>query len=147
MCKNTCKRSMNPARVILYCAAISILPAQISNSAPVLHIYREKGEMGVISRPTVSCDNFPLARIPNGRLYTIKVSPGWHEIGTTDKPAPIRIDVKADNEYFVRIDYPLNSAFSLGATPVLVPTEQGRREIAGLRPLEGRYIEAGSCGR
>lgn len=138
---------MKPARAILFCAAISLLPAQVSESKAILHIYREKVEMGVASRPTVSCDNFPLARIPNGRIYTIKASPGWHEIGTTDKPAPIRIDMKPGLEYFVRIDYPMNSAFSLGATPVAVPVEQGRMETAKLRPLEERYVEAATCGR
>lgn len=138
---------MKPARIILFCAAISMLPAaQVSDSNAILHIYRQKLEMGVASRPTVSCDNFSLARIPNGRVYTIKASPGWHEIATTDK-APIRVDMKAGNEYFVRIEYPVNAAFSLGATPVLVPAEQGRMEIAGLRTLEGRYIEAAGCGR
>ena len=137
---------MTYARVIVLSAAVSMLPAQVSETQAILHIYRAKAEMGVASRPTVSCDNFALARIPNGRVYTIKASPGWHEIGTTDKP-PIRVDMKADNEYFVRIDYPVNAAFSLGATPVVVSPEQGRMEIAGLRRLEGRYIEAASCGR
>jgi len=99
------------------------------------------------TRPTVSCDNFPVARIENGRVYTMNMSAGRHALGTTDHPLGFFVDVEAGKEYFIRIDFPVNASLPTGAAPVLVPNEQGRAETAKLKPLDARYIETGACGK
>ncbi len=142
---------MRSAFIVTFCGLFSWLPAQTAKKPAqpqgTVHIYREKLEIGTQTRPTVSCDNFPVARIENGRVYTMKMSVGRHVLGTTDHPLGFFVDVEADKEYFVRIDFPVNASLPTGATPVLVPNEQGRAETTKLKPLDGRYIETGTCGK
>ncbi len=125
---------------------ISILSAQTPPQA-TLHIYRQRLSQGTGAHPTVSCDMFPVVRAQNGRVYTMKVSAGRHSFTTVDNPKGILVDVESGKEYFVRIDFSLNSTFAKGANPVLVPPEQGRMETLKLRPLDGQYIEDATCGR
>ena len=136
------------ARVLIFGMAISLLPAQTKQAAPpgVVHIYRLKLSIGVAAHPTVSCDNFPVVRMQNGRVYTMKVSAGRHAFSTSDHPTGINVDIESGKEYFLRIDYPLNANYSTGASAVPVPAEQGRMETMKLRPLDARWIEAATCG-
>ena len=122
-----------------------VLSAQVPDAATV-HIYRYRLTVQTARHPTVSCDAFPIARMQNGRVYTIKASAGWHVFATSDDPTGIRVDILPGKEYFVRIDYPVNSTYSDRATATLVTPELGRMEISKLRVLGGQYIEASSCG-
>jgi hypothetical protein len=130
---------------ILLMVTASLMSAQAPGPATV-HIYRERLNVETARHPTVSCDAFPLARMQNGRVYTIRVSPGWHVFATSDDHTGMRIDIVAGMEYFIRIDYPINSTYSDRATATLVPAEEGHMEISKLRVLDGRYIEASGCG-
>ena len=82
----------------------------------------------------------------NGRVYTMKVSAGTHAFTTVDDPVGISIDVQPGKEYFVRIDYPVNSTSALHASPVQVAPELGSQEIRKLRPLDGWFVKTGACG-
>jgi hypothetical protein len=126
--------------------ALSILSAQTQPQGTV-HIYREKLPVATAAHPTVSCDMFPVARIQNGRVYSMKVSAGRHLFATTHDPTGINVDVEPGKDYFVRIDFTPNAKLHGDATPVLVAPEQGRVETLKLRPLDGQYIEAATCGR
>lgn len=127
-------------------AACALLLAQ-TKPPGMVHIYRLKSTQGKASHPTITCDTFDIAKIQNGRVYTLKVSPGRHNFTTADAPAGINVDVAEGKEYFVRIDYTANASFAVGAVPVLVPPEQGSKEIQGLKPLDAWYIEAATCGQ
>jgi hypothetical protein len=142
---------MKRARILAFWMAMSMLygqpqPRQVQPQATV-YIYRYKLSVGTSAHPTVSCDAFPVVRIQNGRVYSMKVSAGRHSFTTTDDPTGILVDVESGKEYFVRIDFPPNAKFRGDARPVSVAPEQGRMETLPLRPLDGRYIEAATCGR
>jgi hypothetical protein len=137
---------MKHAPTMAFWMALSMLSAQVQPQATV-HIYRYKLSVGAGAHPTVSCDMFPIAKIQNGRVYSLKVSAGRHSFTTTDDQKGIMVDVESGKEYFVRIDFPPNARFRGDASPVLVAPEQGRMEILKLRPLDGQYIEAATCGR
>ncbi len=131
--------------------AIGILAAALafaqSRPTATVHIYRYKLNTGKASHPGVSCDAFPIAKTENGRVFTIQVSAGRHSFTVADSVTTgIDVDAEPGKEYFVRIDYPVNSSFSVGAKPVLVAPEQGRKEIEKLRPLDPWYVEAATCG-
>lgn len=83
----------------------------------------------------------------NGRVYTIKASAGRHNFTVADSPNGIDVDAEPGKEYFVRIDYPPNATFATGALPVLVPPDQGMKEVRKLRPLDRWFIEAATCGK
>jgi hypothetical protein len=112
-----------------------------------LHIYRPRLDVGKAAHPTVSCDAFAIARIQNGRVYTMKISPGRHAFTVGEKTAEIDIEAEAGKEYFLRVDYPPNASFAVGATAVLVDPAEGLKEIKKLRPLDGWFIENATCGK
>jgi hypothetical protein len=143
------KRSLNWKTLIAFSMAVSVIASAQTQppSTGTVHIYRYKLSVGQAAHPTVSCDAFPVARIQNGRVYTMKVSAGRHIFATADNPTGIEVDVKPGKEYFVRIDYPPNASFAVRASPVLVAAEQGRKEISKIRPLDGWFVENAACGR
>jgi hypothetical protein len=132
------------AAIAMSIAAFAQTPAPPTGT---VHIYRYKLTVGQAAHPTVSCDAFPVARIQNGRVYTMHVSPGRHSFATADNATGIDVDVESGKEYFVRIDYPPNASFAVRASPVLVAPEQGRKEISKIRPLDGWFVESATCGR
>lgn len=134
-------------KIFQFCwLALAILsPAQTQKAT--LHIYRPRLSVHEGAHPTVSCDAFPVVRIQNGRVYTMKISPGRHAFTTDANPTGVDVDVEAGKEYFLRIDYPANVSVGASPYPVLVGAEEGRSETSKLRPLDGRYIEAATCGR
>jgi hypothetical protein len=130
-------------------ATFALLSAVSSAQAPspaTVHIYRYRLSVGQAKHPTVSCDAFPVARMQNGRVFTMKVPAGRHVFSTSDDSTGIQVDIAPGKEYFVRIDYPPNFTYSERATAVLVAPEQGRMETSKMRPLDGRFIEAATCG-
>ena len=110
-----------------------------------VHIYRLQVSFGTAVHPTVSCDTYPIAKLQNGHVYTITVPTGTHVFTTVDGPTGVSIHVESGKEYFVRIDYPVNSHLALHAFPVLVPTDQGIGEIRKLKPLDKWFVETAAC--
>jgi hypothetical protein len=133
-------------RLILIVALAVVALAQVQPKATV-HIYRYRLSVGQAARPTVACDDFPVARILNGRVYTMQVSAGRHAFTIGAKPIGLTVDIEPGKEYFVRLDYPPNTLTRIDPAAVLVPPEQGGAEIQKLRPLDKWDVESATCGR
>lgn len=112
-----------------------------------LHVYRLKLEVAHATHPTVSCDNFPIVRLPNGRVYTMKFSEGTHTLLVGDNPDPLNLEVAANKDYYVRIDYPVNAATGSRPSLVVVAPDEAKADIKELRRVDPVYIEAATCGR
>lgn len=112
-----------------------------------VHFYRYLLKVGKAAHPIISCDAFPIARMQNGRVYTMQIPAGRHAIATSENPTGIEVDIEAGKEYFIRIDYATNASFAIRATPVVVPVEVGREETKKLRPLDGWLVEDATCGK
>ncbi len=140
----TILRRIASCLLLLTAGALAFAPAVPSGR---VHFYRYLMEVGKASHPIISCDAFPIARMQNGRVYTMQMTAGRHTIITSENPVGIEVDVVAGKEYFVRIDYAANSSFAIRATPVLVPLEVGREETKKLRPLDGWLVEDATCGK
>ena len=109
-----------------------------------LHVYRYQLKVHQASHPTVQCDTFPIVRMQNGRVYTMKVTAGHHTFTIADSLATLNVSMEPDKEYYVRMDYP--ETLGTGPMLTLVPPEQGRIETAKLKPLDGWYVENATCG-
>lgn len=112
-----------------------------------VHFYRYLLKLGKAAHPIISCDAFPIARMQNGRVYTMQIPAGRHAIATSENPTGIEVDIEAGKEYFIRIDYSPNASFAIRATPVVVTPETGREETKKLRPLDGWLVEDATCGK
>src|SRR5271154_5751039 len=81
----------NRKMLLIFGMALSMVcSAQVKTPATV-HIYRFRLSVNQAAHPTVSCDAFPVARIQNGRVYTMRVPAGRHTFTTVDNQTGIQV--------------------------------------------------------
>ena len=74
------------------------------SSKATVYVYRYKQFVGSALAPSVWCDETELARMENGRYFTVTLDPGKHNFRSNDKQSGIELDAKAGQEYFVRVE-------------------------------------------
>ena len=122
--------------------ATPVTPAEGKSSKATVYVYRYKQFVGSALAPSVYCDGTQLARMENGRYFTARLDPGKHTFTSNDKQSGIDLDLKAGEEYFVRVE--LATGFAKGhGRLVLVPREQGGYELKSdkLKPLDASKVE------
>jgi len=90
--------------------------------------------------PSVYCDETELARMQNGRFFTVKLSPGKHVFSSNDKQAGIEVDLKAGQGYYIRVEIATGMMKGHGRL-TLVASEQGTYEIKKLKPLDADKVK------
>ena len=108
-----------------------------SASKATVYVYRYKQFVGSALSPSVFCDGNQLARIENGRYFAVKVDPGKHTFTSNDKQSGIDLEIKAGQDYFIRVD--LAAGFAKGhGRLILMSPEQGGYELKSdkLKPLD-----------
>src|SRR5688500_8214831 len=70
----------------------------------VVYIYRYKQFVGSALEPSVYCDETELARMDNGRFFTVIVPAGRHVFRANDKQSGVVIDAQPGQRYFLRIE-------------------------------------------
>ena len=117
---------------------------QMSRTKPskaTVYVYRYKQFVGSALAPSVYCDGDELARMENGRYFTVNLEPGKHTFTSNDKQSGIDLDLNAGEEYFIRVE--LVAGFAKGhGRLVLVPREQGVYELKSdkLKPLDANKV-------
>jgi hypothetical protein len=108
--------------------------AQSNDSQATVYVYRYKQFVGSALSPSVYCDESELARMENGRFFVAKLAPGKHVFRSNDKQAGIDVDLKAGQQYYIRVE--LATGFMKGhGRLVSVAPEQGSYEVKNLKPL------------
>ena len=107
-----------------------------------VYVYRYKQFVGSALQPSVYCDEVQLARMENGRYFAVKIEPGKHTFRSNDQQSGVELDLKAGQEYFLRVEIATGMLKGHGRL-VLTAPEQGRFEVkAGLKPLdEGKVVD------
>ncbi len=115
-------------------------PAPANQSKALVYVYRYKQFVGSALAPSVYCDETQLARMENGRYFTVKVDPGKHIFRSNDAQSGIALEVKAGQEYFIRVE--IATGFLKGhGRLILTSAEQGRYEVKyTLRPLDSDKV-------
>src|SRR5882762_7938990 len=111
------------------------------SSKATVYVYRYKQFVGGALSPSVYCDETELARMENGRYFTVRVDPGKHNFRSNDKQPGTELDVKAGQEYFLRVE--IATGFMKGhGRLVLMSPEQGGYELKSskLKPLDSNKI-------
>src|SRR5258707_6820234 len=97
-------------------------------SKATVYIYRYKQFVGKALSPSVYCDDNQLARMENGRYFTIKLDPGKHSFRSNDQQSGLDLEAKAGEEYFIRVE--IATGFMKGhGRLVLLPHGQGGYEL------------------
>jgi len=114
--------------------------SQNKDSQATVYIYRYKQFVGSALSPSVYCDDNELARMTNGRFFAAKLSAGKHIFHSNDKQAGIDVDLKAGQDYYIRVELATGMMKGHGRL-VLVAPEQGGYEIKKLKPLDADKIK------
>jgi hypothetical protein len=115
--------------------------ADAKSTKATVYVYRYKQFVGSALSPSVYCDETELARMENGRYFTVKLDPGKHNFHSNDKQSGMDLDVKAGQEYFLRVE--IASGFAKGhGRLVLMSPEQGGYELKSskLKPLDSNKV-------
>jgi len=118
-------------------ATTATSPAAAKASKATVYVYRYKQFVGSALEPSVYCDDVQLARMSNGRYFTIKVDAGRHTFYSNDKQSGIELDAKAGQEYFIRLE--IATGFMKGhGRLILMAPEQAGYELKSdkLKPLD-----------
>jgi len=115
--------------------------ADAKPSKATVYVYRYKQFVGAALAPSVYCDETELARAENGRYFTVKLDPGKHNFRSNDKQSGMELDVKAAQEYFLRVEIAAGFAKGHGRL-VLMSAEQGGYELKSskLKPLDSNKV-------
>lgn len=124
-------------------------PSQVSPAPPAasgsetkatLYVYRHRRYEGYGLKPSVYADDRELARMENGRFFVVKLDPGMHTIRSNDKSSGIEVDLKAGQDYYVRIDIEAGAWKGHGRITLVLP-EQGRYEVKETKPLNAGAVK------
>jgi len=108
-----------------------ILP---DSAKATVHVYRYKQFMGKGLNPSVYCDEVQIAKMDNGRYFTVELNPGKHTFRSNDKQSEIALNAKPGTVYYIRVD--IVSGFMKGhGRLTLIQAEQGEPETAKLQYL------------
>jgi hypothetical protein len=110
-------------------------------SKATVYVYRYKQFVGAALEPSVYCDDVQLARMSNGRYFTVKVDAGKHTFHSNDKQSGIELDAKAGQEYFIRLE--IATGFMKGhGRLILMSPEQAGYELKSdkLKPLDAGKV-------
>jgi len=110
-------------------------------SKATIYVYRYKQFVGSALAPSVFCDETELAHMENGRYFTVKLDAGKHNFRSNDKQSGIDLDMKAGQQYFVRVE--IATGFMKGhGRLVLMSPEQGSYELnsSKLKPLDSSKV-------
>ena len=110
-------------------------------STATVYVYRYKQYVGSALAPSVYCDEAELARMANGRYFAVKLDPGKHNFRSNDKQSGIELDMKAGQEYFLRVELVAGAMKGHGRL-VLMSPEQGSYEVKSskLKPLDSNKV-------
>jgi len=112
-----------------------------TDTKATVYVYRYKQFAGSALTPSVYCDEMELAKMENGRYFTVRIDPGKHVFHSNDKQAGVDLDLKAGQQYFIRLE--IAAGFMKGhGRLILVAPEQGSYEMRSskLKPLDGNKV-------
>ena len=116
--------------------------ASTDQGKAMVYVYRYKQFVGSALAPAVYCDEVQLARMENGRYFTAKIEPGKHVFHSNDKQSGVELDLKAGQEYFIRVEIAAGLMKGHGRL-VLMSSEQGKYELSSskLKPIDANKVE------
>jgi hypothetical protein len=116
-------------------------PKTQDSSKAKVYVYRYKQFVGSALAPSVFCDDVQLARIENGRYFTVTVDPGKHIFRSNDEQSGIVLQAVAGQQYFVRVD--IATGFMKGhGRLTMMDSQQGTYELTSdkLKPLDASKV-------
>ena len=134
--------SVIAALLLLFIPATTMAEEQSKPSVDKVrvNVYRYKQFMGKGLRPSIYYEERDVARLQSGRYVVLALAPGTHVFRSNDKQSQIDLDLKAGQEYYIRID--IATGFMKGhGRLTLVQPEQGAAELKQMKPADAGMIK------
>jgi hypothetical protein len=128
---------------VMAAAQDQVQPSAEKDQKATVYVYRYKQFVGSGLSPSVYCDDVQLARMENGRYFSVAVDPGKHLFRSNDTQSGIELDVKAGQQYFIRLEIAAGMMKGHGRL-ILTAPEQARYELQSnkLKPLDaGKVVD------
>lgn len=121
-------------------AVKSETPATTSNEQVTVYIYRPKKMLGGALEPSVYCDGVELARMDNGRFFTLKLAPGRHIIHMTSEMKGYEINMGGGQTYYFRVG--IEAGMWKGQGKILLENnDKGTEEVKKIKYLGADKIK------
>lgn len=111
-----------------------------NGSMATVYFYRYKQYVGSALSPSVYCDDGELARMENGRFFVASITPGKHVFRSNDKQAGVEAELRAGQDYYVRVEL-VSGVLKGHGRLTLVQPEQGAYEVKKLKPLDADKVK------
>jgi hypothetical protein len=107
----------------------------------MVYVYRNRNSSGPPpNSPSVFCDEQELARMQNGRYFSVRLDAGKHSFRSTDGQSVADLDVKAGQSYYIRGEVVPVRLKPRGRVTVM-SVEQGASETRTLKPLDSGMVK------
>jgi len=116
-------------------AAAPAPAAKTTGEFAYLRVYRQRRYVGSALAPSIYLDDKQIARVGNGRRFSMRLLPGSHTVRSDDKSSAITVDAKAGQEYYVRVEEATGFWKGHGKLTLVMP-EQGSPEYKLQKPVE-----------
>lgn len=125
--------------LILMLLAVSLIPAEAAQESALLVFYRPKRYTGSALTPSVYLDRNQIARLDNGRYFSLYVEPGKHQISSSMKESPLELEVNSGQTVYLEMVI-LTGTWRGGGRLIPAPAEEATNAIARLKPLDKKWV-------
>jgi hypothetical protein len=110
----------------------------------LVYVYRKSYTSGPPpNSPSVYCDEHELARMQNGRYFSVRLDAGKHSFRSTDGQSVTDLDVKDGQTYYIRGEVVPVKLRPRGRL-TLMSKEEGAAEARVLKPLDAGMVKDSS---
>jgi hypothetical protein len=112
-----------------------------ADAKAVVYVYRNRNTSGPPpNSPSVFCDEHELARMQNGRYFSVRLDAGKHSFRSTDGQSVADLDVKAGQSYYIRGEVVPVRLKPRGRVTLMSP-EEGASQARTLKPLDSGMVK------
>jgi len=106
-------------------------------------VYRPGKFTGSALKPSVYVDGNQVARLSNGRYFSVRLAPGKHTFESSmKKEAPLEVEVKSDETVYLEMVI-LPGTWRGGGRLIPVGQEDAKAALLKLKPLDEKVAETG----
>ena len=110
----------------------------------LVYVYRTSHTSGPPpNSPSVYCDEHELARMQNGRYFSVRLDAGKHSFRSTDGQSVTDLDIKDGQTYYIRGEVVPVKLKPRGRL-TLMSNEEGASEARALKPLDAGMVKDSS---
>lgn len=127
-------------RILLLTLLILVgVPALQADPTALLVFYRSSHYTGSALKPSIYLDGREIARLENGRYFSLYVEPGQHQLSSSMKEAPLQVEAKAGEATYVEMVI-MQGTWRGGGRLIPTPAGDASAAIAKLKQLERKWI-------